>query len=53
MIIYDCLSPSSGGFFNKNMAEQIILSFDGVTFEYRDKKPILDAASFNVREEIK
>jgi ATP-binding cassette subfamily F protein 3 len=31
------------------MAEQIILSFDGVTFEYRDKKPILDAASFNVR----
>lgn len=31
------------------MAEEVILRFDEVTFEYETKKPILDAASFGVR----
>jgi ATPase subunit of ABC transporter with duplicated ATPase domains len=32
------------------MAEQVILSFDEATFEYRENKPILDEASFSVRQ---
>ncbi len=31
------------------MAEQVILSFDEVTFEYKEKKPLLDEVSFSVR----
>jgi len=31
------------------MAEEVILRFDEVTFEYEHKKPVLDAASFGVR----
>ena len=31
------------------MAEQVILRFDNVTFEYQHKKPILSEASFSVR----
>jgi len=31
------------------MAEEVILRFDGVTFEYEYKKPILDEVSFGVR----
>ncbi len=31
------------------MAEETILRFDEVTFEYKEKKPLLDAVSFNVR----
>lgn len=31
------------------MAEQVILRFDNVTFEYQHKKPILEEASFSVR----
>ncbi|MDD3435236.1 MAG: ATP-binding cassette domain-containing protein [Patescibacteria group bacterium] len=31
------------------MAEQVILRFDGVTFEYIVKKPILEEVSFSVR----
>ena len=28
----------------------VILRFDGVTYEYVEKKPVLDEASFSVRE---
>jgi len=31
------------------MAEEVILRFDEVTYEYQHKKPILDEASFSVR----
>jgi len=31
----------------------VIISFDEVSFEYSDKKPILDEASFSVREDAK
>jgi len=31
------------------MSNDVILSFDNVTFEYRDKKPVLEEASFSVR----
>jgi len=31
------------------MAEEVILRFDEVTFEYQHKKPVLDEANFNVR----
>ncbi len=31
------------------MAEEVILRFEGVTFEYSHKKPLLDEASFSVR----
>ena len=32
------------------MAEEVILRFDEVTFEYLHKKPILDEVSFSVRQ---
>ena len=32
------------------MAEEVILRFDEVTFEYIHKKPLLDEASFSVRK---
>jgi ATP-binding cassette subfamily F protein 3 len=35
------------------MAEEIILRFDEVYFEYQHKKPILDSASFSVRKNSK
>ncbi|MFA5248689.1 MAG: ATP-binding cassette domain-containing protein [Patescibacteria group bacterium] len=35
------------------MAEQTILSFDEVSFEYKEKKPILDSVSFGVRQGAK
>lgn len=36
-------------YFFKQMAEEVILRFDEVTFEYLHKKPLLDEASFSVR----
>jgi ATPase subunit of ABC transporter with duplicated ATPase domains len=35
------------------MAEEVILRFDEATFEYIDKKPLLDEASFSVRKNAK
>ncbi|MDD4271191.1 MAG: ATP-binding cassette domain-containing protein [Patescibacteria group bacterium] len=35
------------------MAEEVILRFDEVTFEYEHNKPILDEASFSVRRSAK
>ena len=35
------------------MPEEVILRFDEVTFEYVEKKPILDGASFSVRKGAK
>jgi ATPase subunit of ABC transporter with duplicated ATPase domains len=35
------------------MAEEVILRFDNVTFEYVHKKPLLDEASFSVRRGAK
>ena len=35
------------------MAEEVILRFDEVTFEYQHKKPILDGASFSVHKNAK
>ncbi len=35
------------------MAEEVILRFDEVTFEYQHDKPILDGASFSVRKSAK
>jgi ATPase subunit of ABC transporter with duplicated ATPase domains len=35
------------------MAEEVILRFDGVYFEYQHKKPILNEASFSVRKNSK
>lgn len=35
------------------MAEEVILRFDEVTFEYLPKKPLLDEASFSVRKSSK
>jgi ATP-binding cassette subfamily F protein 3 len=35
------------------MSEEVILRFDDVKFEYLDKKPILDEASFSVRKGAK
>lgn len=35
------------------MSEEVILRFDGVSFEYIHKKPILDEASFSVRKGAK
>ena len=35
------------------MAEEVILRFDEVKFEYLPKRPILDEASFNVRRGAK
>ena len=32
------------------MAEQVILSFDEVTFEYKENKPLLEEVSFGVRQ---
>lgn len=36
-----------------DMAEGIVLRFDGVSFEYSHKKPVLDEVSFSVREGFK
>jgi len=35
------------------MAEEVVLRFDEVTFEYLHKKPILDSASFSLRKGAK
>ncbi len=35
------------------MAEEVILRFDNVTFEYLEKKPVLDEASFSLRRGAK
>ncbi len=35
------------------MAEEVILRFDEVTFEYAEKKPLLDGVSFGVRKGAK
>ncbi|MDO8626415.1 MAG: ABC-F family ATP-binding cassette domain-containing protein [Candidatus Magasanikbacteria bacterium] len=35
------------------MAENVILSFDNVSFEYQDAKPVLNEASFTVRNNTK
>ena len=35
------------------MAEEVILRFDEVNFEYEHNKPILDEASFSVRKSAK
>ncbi|MDD4412635.1 MAG: ATP-binding cassette domain-containing protein [Patescibacteria group bacterium] len=35
------------------MAEEVILRFDEVTFEYQHKKPILDEVSFNIHKNAK
>jgi len=35
------------------MAENVILRFDNVTFEYEEKKPVLDEACFGVRKSAK
>lgn len=35
------------------MAEEVIVRFDNVTFEYMEKKPVLDAASFSLRKGAK
>ncbi len=35
------------------MAEEVILRFDNVTFEFAHKQPLLDEASFSVRENSK
>ncbi|MFH1979823.1 MAG: ATP-binding cassette domain-containing protein, partial [Patescibacteria group bacterium] len=35
------------------MSNEVILRFDEVTFEYLHKKPILDEASFSVRNGAK
>ncbi|HRH21983.1 MAG TPA: ATP-binding cassette domain-containing protein [bacterium] len=35
------------------MAEEVILRFDNVDFEYMEKKPILDSASFSLRRGAK
>jgi len=35
------------------MAEEVILRFDNVDFEYQEKKPILDGASFSLRRGAK
>ncbi|MEK7644238.1 MAG: ATP-binding cassette domain-containing protein [Patescibacteria group bacterium] len=35
------------------MAEQVILRFDNVVFEYTDKKPVLDEVSFGIRKGAK
>lgn len=35
------------------MAEEVILRFDNVTFEYAEKKPVLDEVSFSVRKSAK
>ncbi|OGH71549.1 MAG: hypothetical protein A2921_03555 [Candidatus Magasanikbacteria bacterium RIFCSPLOWO2_01_FULL_43_20b] len=35
------------------MSENVILRFDNVTFEYGDKKPVLDEVSFSVRKDAK
>jgi len=47
-----CNSHAFGLFFVL-MANEVILRFDNVTFEYLDKKPILDEASFSVRANSK
>ncbi len=36
-----------------SMAEDVILRFDNVTFEYAEKKPVLDEVSFGVRKSAK
>jgi ATP-binding cassette subfamily F protein 3 len=35
------------------MAEEVIVRFDDVTFEYVDKRPVLDGASFSIRKKAK
>jgi len=35
------------------MAEEVVLRFDNVVFEYKEKKPILDEACFNIRKGAK
>lgn len=35
------------------MAEDVLLRFDNVTFEYAEKKPVLDEVSFGVRKNAK
>ena len=40
-------------FIYTNMAEEVILRFDNLTFEYAEKKPILDEVSFCVRKNTK
>lgn len=35
------------------MAEEVIVRFDNVTFEYVDKRPVLDGASFSIRRKAK
>jgi ATP-binding cassette, subfamily F, member 3 len=45
---------SSGAIIIINtMAEDVVLRFSDVTFEYLDKKPLLDEASFSVRKGAK
>ena len=35
---------------NHKMSEQVILSFDEVSFEYKENKPILNEVSFGIRQ---
>ena len=35
------------------MAEEVIVRFDDVTFEYVDKRPVLEGASFSIRRKAK
>jgi ATP-binding cassette subfamily F protein 3 len=35
------------------MAEEVIVRFDNVTFEYVDKRPVLEGASFSIRRKAK
>lgn len=38
---------------DKTMAQEVILRFDEVTFEYQERKPIFDEVSFSIREGAK
>jgi len=49
MLVYSILKYKT----NKNMSEEVILRFDELTFEYAEKKPILDKVSFSVHKNAK
>jgi ATPase subunit of ABC transporter with duplicated ATPase domains len=40
-------------YFLLSMAEEVILRFDEVNFEYQERKPVLDGASFSARRNAK
>ena len=50
---YEIICPLTQIFIKIIMAEEVILRFDNVCFEYAERKPVLDEVSFSIRKSAK